>query len=40
MMEEALEEMKIAHGNEELGEKSDLDFHLAIAACYTKFTFI
>lgn len=32
MMEAALEEMKIAHGNEELGEKSDLNFHLALAA--------
>jgi GntR family transcriptional repressor for pyruvate dehydrogenase complex len=31
-MEEALDEMKIAHGNEELGEKSDLKFHLALAA--------
>jgi GntR family transcriptional repressor for pyruvate dehydrogenase complex len=31
MMEEALEEMEVAHGNEELGEKSDLKFHLAIA---------
>ena len=30
-MEEALEEMKRANGNEELGEKADLQFHLAIA---------
>lgn len=30
-MEKALEEMKKATGNEELGEKADLDFHLAIA---------
>lgn len=30
-MEEALEEMKHAHGDEELGEKADLQFHLAIA---------
>lgn len=30
-MEEALEEMKLANGNEELGEKADLQFHLAIA---------
>ncbi|WP_070120463.1 FadR/GntR family transcriptional regulator [Bacillus marinisedimentorum] len=27
----ALEEMKIATGNEELGEKADFDFHMAIA---------
>ena len=32
MMEEALEEMKVAHGNEELGEKADLNFHLAVAS--------
>jgi GntR family transcriptional regulator, transcriptional repressor for pyruvate dehydrogenase complex len=31
-IEQALEEMKEANGNEELGEKSDLQFHLAIAA--------
>ena len=31
-MEEALEEMSIAHGNEELGEKADLKFHLALAS--------
>ena len=30
-MEGALEEMKRANGNEELGEKADLQFHLAIA---------
>ncbi|MEH7886064.1 FadR/GntR family transcriptional regulator [Bacillus sp. JJ1609] len=30
-MEDALEEMKRANGNEELGEKADLQFHLAIA---------
>ncbi|MBS4198216.1 FadR family transcriptional regulator [Bacillus sp. FJAT-49732] len=30
-METALEEMKTANGNEELGERADLDFHLAIA---------
>ena len=30
-MEEALEEMKRANGDEELGEKADLQFHLAIA---------
>ncbi|MBW8348241.1 FadR family transcriptional regulator [Bacillus sp. IITD106] len=30
-MELALEEMKKANGNEELGEKADLAFHLAIA---------
>ncbi|MCJ8008257.1 FadR family transcriptional regulator [Lederbergia wuyishanensis] len=30
-MEIALDEMKKANGNEELGEKADLDFHLAIA---------
>lgn len=30
-MEEALEEMKLANGNGELGEKADLQFHLAIA---------
>lgn len=31
-MKEALEEMSIAHGNEELGEKADLKFHLALAS--------
>ncbi|KIY21764.1 FadR/GntR family transcriptional regulator [Mesobacillus subterraneus] len=30
-MEEALEEMRMANGDEELGEKADLEFHLAIA---------
>ena len=30
-MKKALEDMKMANGNEEIGEKSDLDFHLAIA---------
>jgi GntR family transcriptional regulator, transcriptional repressor for pyruvate dehydrogenase complex len=30
-MERALEEMKGAHGDEELGEKADLQFHLALA---------
>ncbi|MFE8703597.1 FadR/GntR family transcriptional regulator [Cytobacillus sp. FJAT-54145] len=30
-MQKALNEMKIAYGNEELGEKSDLEFHLALA---------
>ncbi|MBS4210394.1 FadR/GntR family transcriptional regulator [Bacillus sp. FJAT-50079] len=30
-MEAALQEMKLASGNEELGEKADLAFHLAIA---------
>lgn len=30
-MEEALTDMKKAHGNEELGEEADLKFHLAIA---------
>lgn len=30
-MKAALEEMKMANGVEELGEKSDLDFHLAVA---------
>ncbi|RHW31428.1 FadR family transcriptional regulator [Neobacillus notoginsengisoli] len=30
-IEKALEEMKTAHGNEELGEKADYHFHLAIA---------
>ncbi|MBS4206028.1 FadR/GntR family transcriptional regulator [Lederbergia citrea] len=30
-MEAALEEMKTANGNKELGEKADLEFHLAIA---------
>jgi GntR family transcriptional regulator, transcriptional repressor for pyruvate dehydrogenase complex len=30
-MEAALDEMKKANGNEELGEKADLKFHLAIA---------
>ncbi|MBS4179359.1 FadR/GntR family transcriptional regulator [Lederbergia citrea] len=30
-MEAALEEMKKANGNEELGEKADFDFHIAIA---------
>lgn len=30
-MEEALTDMKRAHGNEELGEEADLKFHLAIA---------
>ncbi|WP_071460444.1 FadR/GntR family transcriptional regulator [Bacillus massilinigeriensis] len=30
-MERALEGMRLALGNEELGEKSDLEFHLAIA---------
>lgn len=30
-MKKALEDMKMACGNEEIGEKSDLDFHLAIA---------
>lgn len=29
-MERALEEMKGAHGDEELGEKADLQFHLAL----------
>ncbi|MBB6443641.1 FadR/GntR family transcriptional regulator [Bacillus benzoevorans] len=32
LMKEALEEMRTAHGNEELGEKSDLKFHLAVAS--------
>lgn len=32
VMKEALEEMRVAHGNEELGEKSDLKFHLAVAS--------
>lgn len=31
MLEEALEEMKNAQGNETLGEKADLQFHLALA---------
>ena len=31
--------MKIAHGNEELGEKADLNFHLALGLCNTEFTF-
>lgn len=31
MMESALEEMKGANGDEELGEKADLQFHLALA---------
>ncbi|MDQ0198367.1 FadR/GntR family transcriptional regulator [Neobacillus ginsengisoli] len=31
MMESALEEMKKAHGDEELGEKADLQFHFALA---------
>lgn len=31
-MEKALEEMRGAHGNEELGEKADLKFHLALAS--------
>ncbi|MCB5236709.1 FadR/GntR family transcriptional regulator [Niallia alba] len=31
-MKQALEEMKQANGIEELGEKSDLNFHLAVAA--------
>jgi GntR family transcriptional regulator, transcriptional repressor for pyruvate dehydrogenase complex len=31
MMEKALEEMKTAQGNETLGEKADLEFHLALA---------
>ncbi|KAB2338007.1 FadR family transcriptional regulator [Cytobacillus depressus] len=31
-MKAALEEMKEANGNEELGEQADLQFHLAIAA--------
>ncbi|MFP5111053.1 FadR/GntR family transcriptional regulator [Bacillaceae bacterium C204] len=31
MMEKALEEMKSAQGNETLGEKADLEFHLALA---------
>jgi GntR family transcriptional regulator, transcriptional repressor for pyruvate dehydrogenase complex len=30
MMEKALEEMKSANGDEELGEKADLQFHLAL----------
>ncbi|MDQ0412287.1 FadR/GntR family transcriptional regulator [Mesobacillus stamsii] len=30
-MEAALEEMRMANGDEELGEKADLEFHLAIA---------
>ncbi|MBU8877586.1 FadR family transcriptional regulator [Bacillus sp. FJAT-29790] len=30
-MESALEEMKIANGNEELGEHADFQFHLAVA---------
>ncbi|XJZ28291.1 FadR/GntR family transcriptional regulator [Bacillota bacterium Lsc_1132] len=30
-MEEALKDMKRAHGNQELGEEADLKFHLAIA---------
>ncbi|CAH0345421.1 FadR/GntR family transcriptional regulator [Bacillus sp. CECT 9360] len=30
-MEEALEEMRLINGNEELGEKADLQFHFAIA---------
>lgn len=30
-MEEALEEMRLASGNEELGEQADLRFHFAIA---------
>lgn len=32
IMKEALEEMSSAEGNEELGEKADLKFHLALAA--------
>lgn len=32
MMEKALEEMRMEHGNEELGERSDLKFHLAVAS--------
>lgn len=39
-MEEALEEMKIAHGNEELGEKSDLKFHLALATATQNFLLV
>jgi GntR family transcriptional repressor for pyruvate dehydrogenase complex len=31
-MNEALEQMKAASGNEELGERADFDFHMAIAA--------
>ncbi|GKU81762.1 FadR/GntR family transcriptional regulator [Niallia sp. NCCP-28] len=31
-MKAALDEMKLANGVEELGEKSDLNFHLAVAA--------
>ncbi|PLR76103.1 GntR family transcriptional regulator [Bacillus sp. V3-13] len=31
-LSQALDEMKKAHGNEELGEKADLEFHLALAA--------
>ncbi|KAA9018048.1 FadR/GntR family transcriptional regulator [Niallia endozanthoxylica] len=30
-MKAALEEMKVSNGNEELGEKSDMEFHLALA---------
>ena len=30
-MQEALEDMKLADGNGELGEKADLAFHLALA---------
>ncbi len=32
-IEEALNDMKRAHGNQELGEEADLKFHLAIAKC-------
>lgn len=32
MLEKALEEMRIQHGNEDLGERSDLNFHLAVAS--------
>jgi len=31
-MKAALDEMKVSCGNKELGEKSDMDFHLALAA--------
>jgi len=31
-MKVALDEMKVSHGDEELGEKSDMAFHLALAA--------
>ena len=38
-MEKALEEMKAANGDEELGEKADLQFHLAIAEAHRTLSF-